>query len=79
VSDLYGQPFYETCIWNLLINMALIQIYIMVLGGNIIALQLVMDGLKLSTGGGVGFVDGKNAILAEDAANYNGESKCLIR
>ena len=48
-------------------------------GGNNIALQLIMDGLKLSTCGGVGFVDGRDAILAADAAIYGGENECLIR
>jgi extracellular elastinolytic metalloproteinase len=48
-------------------------------GGNNIALQLVMDGLKLSTCSNVGFVDGRDAILAADAAIYDGENECLIR
>jgi hypothetical protein len=48
-------------------------------GGNNIALQLVMDGLKLSTCGGVGFVDGRDAILNADAALYGGENECMIR
>jgi hypothetical protein len=48
-------------------------------GGNNIAMQLVMDGLKLSTCGAVGFVDGRDAIIAADAALYDGANECLIR
>ena len=46
-------------------------------GGNNIALQLVMDGLKLQPCS-PGFVDGRNAILeADDLANA-GVNRCLI-
>ena len=48
-------------------------------GGNNIALQLVMDGLKLITCGEAGFVEGRDAILAADRAIYDGENACLIR
>jgi extracellular elastinolytic metalloproteinase len=48
-------------------------------GGNNIALQLVMDGLKLITCGEAGFVEGRDAILAADSAIYDGENACLIR
>ncbi|ARV06397.1 hypothetical protein BTO04_06630 [Polaribacter sp. SA4-10] len=48
-------------------------------GGNNMTMQLVMDGLKLSTCGNVGFVDGRDAILAADAAIYGGANECLIR
>lgn len=46
-------------------------------GGNNIAMQLVMDGMKLQPCS-PGFVDGRDAILAADIANNNGANKCLI-
>ena len=48
-------------------------------GGNNMALQLVMDGLKLQTCGRVGFVDGRDAILMADEALYAGANECTIR
>ena len=48
-------------------------------GGNNMALQLVMDGLKLQTCGNVGFVDGRDAILMADEALYAGANECTIR
>ncbi|MEM6724798.1 MAG: T9SS-dependent M36 family metallopeptidase [Bacteroidota bacterium] len=46
-------------------------------GGNNIAMQLVMDGIKLQ-GCSPGFVDGRDAILAADEANYGGIHQCVI-
>lgn len=46
-------------------------------GGNNIAMQLVIDGLKL-TPCSPGFVDGRDAILAADAANNGGVNQNLI-
>ncbi|MGO3182551.1 MAG: T9SS-dependent M36 family metallopeptidase [Aequorivita sp.] len=46
-------------------------------GGNNIALQLVIDGLKLQVCS-PGFVDGRDAILEADELNNGGENKCLI-
>ena len=46
-------------------------------GGNNMAMQLVMDGLKL-TPCKPGFVDGRDAILAADALNYGGANQALI-
>lgn len=46
-------------------------------GGNNIALQLVMDGLKLQPCS-PGFVDGRDAILLADQINNNGDNQCLI-
>ncbi|WP_084426703.1 T9SS-dependent M36 family metallopeptidase [Aequorivita capsosiphonis] len=46
-------------------------------GGNNIALQLVMDGLKLQPCS-PGFVDGRDAILEADEIANNGENRCLI-
>ena len=46
-------------------------------GGNNLAFQLVMDGMKLQPCS-PGFVDGRNAILAADAANYEGDNSCDI-
>lgn len=46
-------------------------------GGNNIALQLVMDGMKLQPCS-PGFVDGRDAILAADQLLYGGANRCLI-
>ena len=46
-------------------------------GGNNMAIQLVMDGMKFQTCN-PGFVDGRDAILAADEALYNGANQCLI-
>jgi hypothetical protein len=46
-------------------------------GGNNIALQLVMDGLKLQPCN-PGFVDSRDAILLADSLFFNGDHKCLI-
>lgn len=46
-------------------------------GGNNIALQLVMDGLKLQPCS-PGFVDGRDAILEADQLLYGGANRCLI-
>lgn len=46
-------------------------------GGNNMAMQLVMDGMKLQPCG-PGFVDGRDAILLADRLNYNGENEALI-
>lgn len=45
--------------------------------GNNIAIQLVMDGMKLQACS-PGFVDGRDAILQADTINNNGENGCLI-
>lgn len=46
-------------------------------GGNNRAIRLVMDGMRLQACS-PGFVDGRNAIIAADLMNYNGENECLI-
>lgn len=46
-------------------------------GGNNIAMQLVIDGIKLQICN-PGFVDGRDAILQADMEDYNGENQCLI-
>lgn len=46
-------------------------------GGNNIAMQLVIDGLKLQPCS-PGFVDGRDAILQADQINNNGVNQCLI-
>lgn len=46
-------------------------------GGNNIAMQLVTDGLKLQACD-PDFIDGRDAILAADMANYDGANQCLI-
>lgn len=46
-------------------------------GGNNLAFQLVMDGMKFQPCS-PGFVDGRNAILAADVALTNGANQCEI-
>jgi uncharacterized repeat protein (TIGR01451 family) len=46
-------------------------------GGNNLAIQLVMDGMKLQSCN-PGFIDGRDAILAADAINNNSANECLI-
>ncbi|MGB1450228.1 MAG: T9SS-dependent M36 family metallopeptidase, partial [Marinirhabdus sp.] len=46
-------------------------------GGNNIAIQLVMDGLKLQTCS-PGFVDGRDAILEADEIANGGANRCII-
>ena len=46
-------------------------------GGNNLALQLVIDGLKMQ-GCGPGFVVGRDAIIAADAALTGGENACTL-
>jgi len=45
--------------------------------GNATALQLIIDGMKLQPCR-PGFMDGRDAILAADLENNNGENECLI-
>ena len=46
-------------------------------GGNNIAMQLVMDGMKFQPCN-PNFLDSRDAIIAADIANNNGENVCLI-
>ena len=46
-------------------------------GGNNMAIQLVMDGMKIQPCD-PGFKDGRDAILAADQALYGGANQCLI-
>jgi extracellular elastinolytic metalloproteinase len=46
-------------------------------GGNNMAIQLVMDGMKLQACF-PGFTDGRDAIIAADALNHDGIHECLI-
>jgi hypothetical protein len=46
-------------------------------GGNNLAYQLVIDGLKLQ-GCGPGFVAGRDAIIAADVALTGGDNKCTL-
>lgn len=46
-------------------------------GGNNLAIQLVIDGMKLQPCE-PGFVDGRDAILAADQINNGGANQCLI-
>ncbi|MEL7220444.1 MAG: M36 family metallopeptidase [Bacteroidota bacterium] len=46
-------------------------------GGNNIAMQLVLDGMKLQPCS-PSFLEARNAILEADEANYGGANRCLI-
>ncbi len=46
-------------------------------GGNNMAIQLVMDGMKLQACN-PGFLDGRDAILMADEMTYDGANQCLI-
>lgn len=46
-------------------------------GGNNLAMQLVIDGMKIQ-GCGPGFVVGRDAIIAADAALTGGENNCTL-
>ncbi len=46
-------------------------------GGNNLAIQLVMDGLKIGPCN-PGFIDGRDAILEADMINNSGANQCLI-
>ncbi|MCI0394393.1 MAG: M36 family metallopeptidase [Chloroflexi bacterium] len=46
-------------------------------GGNNLAMQLIIDGMKLQPCS-PGFVDGRDAILAADMALTGGQNQCLI-
>lgn len=46
-------------------------------GGNVMALALVMEGMKLQVCN-PGFVDGRDAIFAADIAIYGGANECLL-
>lgn len=46
-------------------------------GGNNLAIQLVMDGMKLQACE-PGFIDGRDAILAADILNNEGANQCFI-
>jgi extracellular elastinolytic metalloproteinase len=82
VSQPHGIGFvWATMLWDL--NWRLIEEYgfdsdlYNGTGGNNIAMQLVIDGMKLQTCS-PGFVDGRDAILQADVLAYGGENKCLI-
>ncbi len=47
------------------------------MGGNNIALQLIIDGMKLQPCS-PGFLDGRDAILVADSINNEGQHSCLI-
>nr|WP_294861183.1 T9SS-dependent M36 family metallopeptidase [uncultured Fluviicola sp.] len=82
LSQPHGIGFvWATMLWDL--NWALIDQYGFDsniksgMGGNNIAMNLVIEGLKL-TACAPGFVDGRDGILAADLILYGGANKCLI-
>ncbi|WP_415376477.1 T9SS-dependent M36 family metallopeptidase [Patiriisocius sp. Uisw_017] len=82
ISQPHGIGFvWSTMLWDL--NWALIDQYgydpdlYNGTGGNNLAMQLVIDGLKLQ-GCSPGFVDGRNGILEADQLANDGVNECLI-
>ena len=82
ISEPHGIGFvWATMLWDL--NWAFIDAYGVDAdlyngtGGNNMAIQLMMDGLKLQPCS-PGFVDGRDAILRADTLNYGGANACLI-
>ena len=82
VSQPHGIGFvWATMLWDL--NWKLIEEYgfdsdiYNGTGGNNIAIQLVMDGMKLQVCS-PGFVDGRDAIIEADELANGGENRCLI-
>jgi hypothetical protein len=82
ISRPHGIGFvWATMLWDL--NWAMIEEYgfdedvYYGTGGNNIAMQLVIDGIKLQNCN-PGFVDGRDAILMADELNNNGANRCLI-
>ncbi|HMW98242.1 MAG TPA: M36 family metallopeptidase, partial [Flavobacteriales bacterium] len=82
ISEPHGIGFiWATMLWDL--NWAFIDTYGVDAdlyngtGGNNMAIQLMMDGLKLQPCS-PGFVDGRDAILRADTLNYGGANACLI-
>lgn len=82
ISEPHGIGFvWATMLWDL--NWALIDQYgfdpdvYNGTGGNNIAMQLVIDALKLQSCN-PGFVDGRDAILQADQLFNNGDNQCLI-
>ena len=69
------------CVWDL--YWAMVDVYgfdddqINGTGGNNMAIQLALDGLKLMSCS-PGFEDGRDAILAADLINNEGANECLI-
>lgn len=72
---------WTACVWDLYWGLVDIygfdQNYKNKESGNYKAVLLVTDGLKM-TKCSPGFVDGRDAILAADKANFGGEHECLI-
>ena len=63
--------------WNLIDNYGLDTNWVSGTSGNNVALQLVMEGMKLQPCS-PGFLDGRDAILQADDNLYGGIHKCLI-
>src|SRR4029079_17908738 len=59
------------------INPNIFNFNIAAVGGNSIALKLVLEGLRLQPCS-PGFIDGRNAILKADTIFYGGQHSCAI-
>jgi len=76
VGSIWAQMLWEVY-WNLVTTHGYDADIYNGTGGNNIALQLVMDGLKLQPCS-PGFINGRDAIIAADIANNAGANKCDI-
>ncbi len=86
-DDIIGQEIHTlgevwtTVLWDLYWKMVEVygfdEDFINGTGGNNMAIQLVMDGMKLQPCL-PGLLDGRNAIIAADYQNYDGIHECLI-
>jgi extracellular elastinolytic metalloproteinase len=63
--------------WNLIDEYGFDEDFYFGNGGNNIAMQLVLDGLKLQPCN-PNFLEARDAILAADMANYDGANQCII-
>ena len=63
--------------WNLIDEYGFDEDFYNGTGGNNMAMQLVLDGLKLQACRPT-FIDARDAVLAADRANYGGVNQCLI-
>ncbi|MBL0105641.1 MAG: T9SS-dependent M36 family metallopeptidase [Bacteroidetes bacterium] len=76
IGEIWCQVLWDMT-WNLIDQAGLDTNWISGTGGNNIALNLVMEGMKLQPCS-PGFLDGRDAILQADDNLYGGIHKCLI-
>ena len=76
VGSIWAQALWEVY-WNLVAKHGFDADLYQGTGGNNLALQLVIDGLKLQPCN-PGFVQGRDAILLADQVNNSGDNQCEI-